>query len=149
MMVSGAPIRFVPTIAIVDTMNRPVKSDSTRTHRRHSDEFKRSLVEQSRQPGASVARIARDNGINANQLFAWRKLDKESQPSTSMASPATGMLAVEIVASPAKTNPVTPPVHMEPQPVGVIRLEFAKVRLIIEGKPDPELLRTVLGMLTR
>ncbi len=58
-----APIRFVPTTAIVDTMIRPVKSDSTRTHRRHSDEFKRSLVEQSRQPGASVARIARDNGI--------------------------------------------------------------------------------------
>jgi transposase len=149
MMDCGAPIRFVPTTAIVDTMIRPVKSDSTRTHRRHSDEFKRLLVEQSRQPGASVARIARDNGINANQLFAWRKLDKESQPCTSMAVPTTGMLAVEIAPAPANANPVPPAVRVEPQPVGVIRLEFAKVRLIIEGKPDPELLRTVLGMLTR
>jgi transposase len=107
------------------------------------------LVEQSRQPGASVARIARDNGINANQLFAWRKLHKESQPSTSMMVPDTGMLAVEVVPPPANATPVTPPVRMEHQQVGPLRLEFAKVRLTIEGKPDPELLRTVLGMLTR
>jgi transposase-like protein len=37
-------------------------------------EWKRSVVEQTFEPGASVARVARDNNINANQLWAWRKL---------------------------------------------------------------------------
>jgi transposase len=37
-------------------------------------EFKRQLVEQSLEPGASVALIARSNDINANLLFKWRRL---------------------------------------------------------------------------
>ncbi|MFC7517626.1 transposase [Herbaspirillum sp. GCM10030257] len=130
-------------------MIRPVKSDSMRTHRRHSDEFKRSLVEQSFLPGASVARIARDNGINANQLFGWRKLFKEARVNTSVTVSNTGMLAVEIAPSPANATSVTPPVQPEPRQVGVLCLKFAKVRMTIKGTPDPELLRTVLGMLTR
>lgn len=35
-------------------------------------EFKRHLVELSMQPGANVARIAREHGINDNLLFNWR-----------------------------------------------------------------------------
>ncbi|MDO2558026.1 transposase, partial [Escherichia coli] len=34
-------------------------------------EFKIALVEQSLQPGACVAQIARENGINDNLLFNW------------------------------------------------------------------------------
>ncbi|EBT5401290.1 transposase [Salmonella enterica] len=34
--------------------------------------FKIALVEQSLQPGACVAQIARENGINDNLLFNWR-----------------------------------------------------------------------------
>lgn len=37
--------------------------------RRYDEAFKRALVEQTLAPGASVARIAREHGINANQLF--------------------------------------------------------------------------------
>ena len=45
-----------------------------RPRRRRCDEaFKRALVEQTLAPGASVARIAREHGINANQLFTWRR----------------------------------------------------------------------------
>src|ERR1700757_2148259 len=36
-------------------------------------EFKRQLAEQSFEPGASVALIARQNDINANLLFKWRR----------------------------------------------------------------------------
>ncbi|HAT1683359.1 TPA: transposase [Klebsiella oxytoca] len=35
-------------------------------------EFRRHLVELSMQPGANVARIAREHGINDNLLFNWR-----------------------------------------------------------------------------
>ena len=37
-------------------------------------EEKRGIVEEALQPGASVARVARALGINANQLFGWRRL---------------------------------------------------------------------------
>src|SRR6184192_734873 len=35
---------------------------------------KRQIVEETLAEGASVARIARVHGINANQVFGWRKL---------------------------------------------------------------------------
>ncbi len=38
-------------------------------------EFKIALVEQSLQPGACVAQIARENGINDNLLFNWRLIN--------------------------------------------------------------------------
>lgn len=39
----------------------------------HEDAFKRKVVELSLAPGASVAAIALEHGINANLLFGWRK----------------------------------------------------------------------------
>jgi transposase len=129
-------------------MNRPVKSDPSRTHRRHSDDFKRSLVLQSFEPGASVARIARDNGINANQLFAWRKLHKEAQAARASIVPHAELLAVELTSPPTATPPCEAVADTGGRS-GVLRLEFARARLTIEGRPDAELLRTVLGMLNR
>lgn len=42
--------------------------------RRYSIAEKRRMVEESFQPGASVARVARAHGVNANQAFGWRRL---------------------------------------------------------------------------
>jgi hypothetical protein len=36
-------------------------------------EQKRQIVEATLAPGASVARVAREVGVNANQVFAWRR----------------------------------------------------------------------------
>jgi len=40
----------------------------------YSREFKVNLVKQALQPGAVVARIAREHGINDNMLFNWKNL---------------------------------------------------------------------------
>lgn len=40
--------------------------------KKYSEEFKREAVGLTRQPGASVTQIARDIGVNANQLYRWR-----------------------------------------------------------------------------
>ena len=56
-------------VVAIDTRGRRI---SPRQHR--SIEQKRSLVIESQQPGASVAEIARRNGVNANLLFVWRRL---------------------------------------------------------------------------
>jgi len=44
-----------------------------RAYRRHDIKLKRQLAILSCEPGASVAAIAREHGINANMLFSWRK----------------------------------------------------------------------------
>lgn len=41
--------------------------------RRWSEEEKLQLVEEACRPGHSVSQVARQRGINANQLFAWRR----------------------------------------------------------------------------
>lgn len=43
------------------------------SRRKYSVEFKREAVSLTRQPGVSVAQVARDIGINANQLYRWRQ----------------------------------------------------------------------------
>ena len=39
-----------------------------------SKEERRRIVEETLEPGASVAVIARSHGVNANQVFGWRRL---------------------------------------------------------------------------
>ena len=53
-----------------------VKRDKRR-HRSLAE--KRSIVEQAMQPGAKVAEIARQHGINDNLIFNWRKLYREGR----------------------------------------------------------------------
>ena len=46
---------------------------------RRSIAEKRRIVEQAMQPGASIARIAREHGVNANMVHYWRKLYREGR----------------------------------------------------------------------
>ncbi len=64
----------------MDTNTPPISlaAPESRRNQRHTTEFKRTLVEQSYLPGCSVARLARDHGLNANQVFTWRKLYRDS-----------------------------------------------------------------------
>ncbi|WP_112175217.1 transposase [Paraburkholderia unamae] len=51
-----------------------VELSAKRQNQRHPLERKRSVVERTFDPGAAAPRIARENNINANQVWAWRKL---------------------------------------------------------------------------
>src|SRR5262249_14577178 len=73
--------------------------------RRWSEEEKLQLVEEACRPGHSVSQVARERGINASQLFAWRRqalaqgliTDNRSEPS---AAPALTFAPVEIAEEP-------------------------------------------------
>lgn len=41
--------------------------------RKYSEEYKREAVGLTRQPGARISQVARDIGVNANQLYRWRR----------------------------------------------------------------------------
>ena len=47
--------------------------------RRRSLEEKRRIVEETLESGASVARVARQHAVNANQVFYWRKKYREGR----------------------------------------------------------------------
>ena len=80
---------------------------------------KQQMVEESFQPQTSVARVAREHGINANQLFAWRRLYRRGQLGTpTRSAPAAPLLPVRISDSEAAPNclPTSSPI-----PAGTIQ----------------------------
>ena len=88
---------------------------------------RRAIVEATLHSGASVAVVARQYGVNANQVFQWRRLY------------AQGLLNDE-------DSPQLMPVRIAERNTrdGRIELEFAEVRLSIEGAPDAATLRMIL-----
>ena len=56
--------------------------------RRRSAEERRRIVEETFEAGASVARPALKHGVNANQVFQWRRLYRDGRLGTL----ATGMM---------------------------------------------------------
>lgn len=82
----------------MDILDRPVISSSdTKHYRCHSTALELALVEQTLQPGAFVARIAREHGVNADQVFGWRKLHRKGLLDSS-ADASAAMLPVTIMA---------------------------------------------------
>ena len=57
----------------MDTNLEAIRTPARRgPYRHHRLEFKRAVVEETLRPGTSVALVAREHGINANQVFCWR-----------------------------------------------------------------------------
>jgi len=64
-----------------------------RGRRRWSASEKLQIVQLTMEPGASIAEIARAHGVNANQVFTWRRLFDNSQLSDAGAR-STALLPV-------------------------------------------------------
>jgi len=107
---------------------------------------KRRVVEETLVPGASVARVARAHGINANQVFGWRRLYLAGR--LGERKPAMKLLPVRVNESvpaplPVKSSSADFP---KPQP-GTIHIELRQAQLHIEGSVDPALVRVLLECL--
>jgi transposase len=123
----------------MDTNLQPLISSSARGHyRQHSLEFKRALVALSLQPGASVARIARAHGVNANQVFSWRRLYHQGRLGEAALARDDGLLPVVLTPTPAVTS------NGDDGVAGTIVLEIGQVRVRIEGRADASVLAQVL-----
>ena len=60
----------------VDTMLKDPQTQryaQRRTHRTYTPQFKAELVAMCQKPGASIAAVALQHGMNANLLHRWRK----------------------------------------------------------------------------
>lgn len=125
---------------------KPVGNGRDR-YQRHSLEFKRRLVEQTLLHGVSVARIAREHGVNANQVFSWRKLHREGLLGA-QGKAVANLLPVTVTAGTGVTRTDSAALNSRAA-AGRMWLESPKGCLNIDGHPDPVALRLVLEHLLR
>ena len=108
--------------------------------RYRSKQERRAVVEETLRPGASVAVIARRHGVNANQVFQWRKLYREGRLD---AEPAAHLVPVRITEVVSDDRP---PAKLC---AGVIVVEVGRARIRVEGSVDAEALRLILERIGR
>ncbi|WP_198346104.1 IS66-like element accessory protein TnpA [Burkholderia ubonensis] len=131
-------------------MTQTVKIPPKRQTRRHPMEWKRAIVAQTFEPGASVARVARENNINANQVWAWRRLYAQGLLTNELNPEAMLPVVIDestVLSAPAPL-PIDAPVTTS-MSLGSIQIQHGKTSIRIEGTPDSAVLRSVLDRILR
>ena len=138
----------------MDTTTEPVEKSAgvgRAPRQRHSRAFKRQMVRLTLEPGASVARIALDHGLNANLLFNWRRLYllRARPPLRARSSLTPPMLPVKVGGG-GEDRAATP---RHPAPMAsesaVIEIELGGARILVRSGVDVQALRTVVDVLWR
>ena len=119
--------KIVYTQQIVHTMLKESEISrypNRRTHRTYTPEFKAELVKACQQPGASIAALAGQQGMNANVLHRWLK-EHQRSGCHQLAKPCMSTITQTPPLAPAfialALPPVTP-VHKEQE----IKVELRK-----------------------
>ena len=106
------------------------------------------IVEQSLKPGASVAGVALAHGVNANQVFTWRRQYCQGLLSQRNAE-AVKLLPVHVSEAQASKAHRSESRQVSAAVVGTIQVEFPKGHVCVTGRVDGEALRIVLEQLLR
>lgn len=109
-------------------------------------EEKRRIVEEALQPGASVALVARAHGVNANQLFGWRRLYQQGRLEAKVGE-MPALLPVRVIGASVTEAERSTAAPTRRTPCGMIHIELPKGQLRIAGRVDAEALRVVLEKL--
>ncbi|WP_198582988.1 IS66-like element accessory protein TnpA, partial [Escherichia coli] len=126
------------------TVTQPVKTEKTRRNR-FSPEFKWRLVQQTLLPGACVAQIARENGINDNLLFNWRH---QYQKGSLLPSGKNTPVLLPVTLTPEPDSKIPAPVQTEqtdtPPDSLCCELVLPAGTLRLKGELTPALLQTLI-----
>lgn len=106
---------------------------------------RRRIVELTLEPGASVAEVARTHGMNANQVFKWRRAYERGE----LSEPCSALLPVTVSA--VAQSPSEPPVQQQaPVAGGSVHIEIPGVAMIsIESGADCSVVRQILESLRK
>ena len=124
-----------------------------RRRRRWSEAQKRQIVAETQEPGVSVPMVAQRYNLNANQIFRWRRLFRESEH----AGVAGRFVPVVVEAAPgqepdaATMGPPSESVVVEGQPA-TGRMEIVLPcdgRVIVDRSVDGPALARVVAVLER
>ncbi len=130
--------------AVAEMASRVSQTGAPPKRQRRTVEEKRRIVEETLGEGASVARVARAHGVNANQVFGWRRLYQAGR----LGGGAIKLLPVSVSESspPLMISPSGERSASMPLP-GTIHIELRQAQVRIEGSADPVLLRVLLECL--
>lgn len=125
-----------------------------RTRKHRSAQEKLRIVLETLHPSASVAEIAMRNGVNANQLFTWRRQHLRGQLKGRSGERQRGPAVLPVRIGRVVVEPG--PVENAAQPVAsVSRSESIEVefpsgpRLKVWGSADPQTLQAIIRELAR
>src|SRR5687768_16907083 len=116
-----------------------------RRYRRWSAEEKRSICQQTRAPGVSVAQVARRYALNANLIFKWLR-DARFAPAVTIAEEPV-LLPVDVRGDDMRAVPLLPNGGDAGGRVAIILA--AGHRVTLEGPFDGEAMARLLTVLTR
>ncbi len=127
-------------------MANPTNRPSRKGRPNHPLEFKRALAQRACEPGVSVSKLAQEHGINANQLFKWRRHFRAGLFGTS----DVGLLPVSVVAAPVQTaSSDSSPPSVAPAVQHGIEIAFTDCTVRIGEQADLATLRAVVALLRR
>jgi transposase len=114
--------------------------------RQYSISDKRSMVEQTHVPGASVPEVALRHGVNANLLSVWRRLYEQGRLVEMASSKQPALLPVKVTTPTLlPTEHAAAPKSAEKPPGVWIEVEFAGgQRLRIRGRVDRAMLKDLI-----
>jgi transposase len=123
-------------------VSREKEASAAGRRQRRSIAEKRRIVEETLTPGASVARVARAHGINANQVFGWRRLYLAGR--LGELKREIKLLSVRVSDSKSAAVVEHGAADVAQQPSGSIHIELRQAQVRIEGSVDPALVRVLL-----
>ena len=113
-------------------------STGRRVRRWRSISDKLKIVQLALQPGVSVAEVARAHGVNANQVFTWRRAFERGE----LSEPCAALIPVTVSHS---EDVEREPEAVAPPAGGAIHIEFpGRAVISVESGADPVLLRSIL-----
>ena len=117
-----------------EDLSAPTTSAEPRPRRRWPVAEKRRIVLESLEAGASVPVVARRHDVNANQVFAWRKLYWDGLLG------GGGLVPVAVVADGPVTSAPSPPIG-----AGRMSIELGcGARVVVDAGVDSSALSRVL-----
>jgi transposase len=123
---------------------------SWRKRRYRTAEEKRRIVEDTLSPDVSVAIVARRHGVNANQVFHWRKLYEAGMLGSSSDQPkdSCGVRLLPVTVEDEPSGVEQQENKVAAASAGTINIEFPGRALVsVEGSPDPAVVRAVIESL--
>ena len=115
-----------------------------------SEEFKRCVIAESLEPGASVSETARRHNIHPNLVFKWRKRYRERGDGAPVADvEQVPLLPVDMIVEPIKEE-----ARIDNRPAsGSVKagceVEFKHARLRLHGPVEAAVLRLLIGELSK
>lgn len=117
-------------------------STGRRVRRWRSVSEKLEIVRLTLKPRASVAEVARAHGVNANQVFKWRRAYERGE----LVEPCAALVPVTVVSREDESGEP----EEVPMSTGAIHIEFpGRAMISVEHGADAALLRSILESLRK